>query len=384
MKSEILGLLEKINIFLVSKSNESDIAYSTVPLVKEIISSIFKNYIDETEYLKANNTFSNGGMADFYATPLIIGQLQKRNIIDTNYSPPDRYTDEEPEEKLFNKNDDFLFNRAMVLLKERSPGFLNEISVMMNYFGKRDSDLSKRHLLCLTKELKSEFNKHGILATVTHSIETPNILAFGNSFGILSLTLTLIKVQQILELKNYFNPEIEIVIKWIFKFYKEADFGSDTYSVFPQTVDSITQKPFFNNQLFWSQGDTLIAIILYHASDVLDDGNLSRVADLVGLNTLLRKDFNSTQITNSSILNGTSGLAESYKYLYKLSSNTDYLDGYHHWIKETVKMLNNELLTADSKSNHISIYQGIYGTILSLVSFMEHNNSLISIDPLLF
>lgn len=381
MKSEIFGLLEKINVFLACKSNESAEAYNSVPLVREIISSIFQNYIDETEYLKTNNTFSDGGMADFYAAPLIIGQLQERNT-DARFSG--QYQPDKQEEQLFSKNDTFLFNRAMILLKERPSGFLNEISVMMNYFSKRSSDLSKEHLLCLTQELKSEFNKHGVLATVSHSIKTSNILEFGNSFGVLSLTLTLIKAQQILELKNFFNTEIETVIKWIFKFYKEADFASNTYSVFPQTVDSVTQKPSFNNQLFWSQGDTLIAIILYHASDVLDDDNLSRVADLVGLNTLLRKDFNSTQITNSSILNGTSGLAESYKYLYKLSSNTDYLDGYHHWIKETVKMLNNELLTADSKSNNVSIYQGVYGTILSLVAFIEHNNSLISIDPLLF
>ncbi|QNK62325.1 hypothetical protein H7F33_17545 [Pedobacter sp. PAMC26386] len=384
MKSNILGLLEKINVLFTNESIEKTIEYNSVPIVNEIISSIYQNYIDETEYLKVNNTFSDGSMADFYATSLIHDQLQKREIIsdpEINTSVEQQLNDR-LEEQLLNQNDRFLFERGKTLLSGRTFGFLNEVSMMMNYFSKRNSALSKEYLLCLTMGLKSEFEEYGILDTVSHNFKASNTLAFGNTLGV--LTLTLIKVQQVLELKDFFNLEIEIVIKWIFKSYKEADFASNKYSIFPQTVDSLTQESSSNNQLYWNQGDTLIAIILYHTSILLHDDNLFKVADLVGLNTLLRKDFNSTQIVNSSLLNGTTGLAESYRYMYKLSNNIYYLDGYHHWIKETVRILNNELIAGSLQNRNISIYRGVYGTALSLMSFVEQKNALISIDPLLF
>lgn len=276
----------------------------------------------------------------------------------------------------------FLFNKGQSLLKENKAGRLNEVSLILNYYTGRSDNTSKKYLIDLLKALKLNLDACGLFHPPAFSHGGSSI-RLEKSEGIIALTLAIMKAQSRQDVPQLFNKEIKAVTKWIISFFKDADFSSSNYSLFPFEVETDTKTPTFNNQLCWNRGDSLIAILLYESSRALEDKSLFEVAELVGLNTLIRKDFASTEINNSSILTGSTGIAESYKYMFELSANEKYLSGYRYWIEKTIQYLPRELET-NFYVHKNSFYLGLSGVSLSLLAYLEENKYSATIRSILF
>jgi hypothetical protein len=126
---------------------------------------------------------------------------------------------------------------------------------------------------------------------------------------------------------------------------REVNFLAGHYSAFPSAVEQSGKRLMFTNQLSWQHGDLGASLALYQAQVLLDDAELGRIAELVGLNTLLRTEERTTGLVDSRFCQGTAGVACLYHRLYRLTGNQAYQVGHQFWLTQTEQYLTRELAT---------------------------------------
>lgn len=145
---------------------------------------------------------------------------------------------------------------------------------------------------------------------------------------------------------------------------RDVDFSRQHYAIFPDEL-ARNGQPVFSAELNWCGGDMGQAILLYEAYNLLQDPELVRLADLVGLHTLLRTTPLTTEVTDISLYRGSAGVAQCYRRLYLLSHHPAYLRGYEFWLGQTCSWLP-AVLPVDSASDVLR--NGLAGTGLVLLS----------------
>ncbi|RYU77921.1 glycoside hydrolase family protein [Hymenobacter persicinus] len=113
---------------------------------------------------------------------------------------------------------------------------------------------------------------------------------------------------------------------------QEVDFLAGHYSIFPDAVGPDWRQPTFSHHLNWQRGDLGQSLLLYRAHGLLHDAELARLAELVGLNTLLRTSAAATGISTPHFPDGGAGLAYLYRCLFQLTGNVAYRGGEQHWL----------------------------------------------------
>ncbi|GAA3952105.1 hypothetical protein GCM10022406_37370 [Hymenobacter algoricola] len=126
---------------------------------------------------------------------------------------------------------------------------------------------------------------------------------------------------------------------------RTVDFLAGEYSIFPDQLDEATGETTFSTELSWRYGDLTQVWLLYEAHELLQDAELAKIAELVGLNTLLRTTSQATNITSSQFDRGAAGLATLYRKMYQLSGHPAYQQGYHFWLNQTQQLMQPQLLT---------------------------------------
>ncbi|MEM1136799.1 MAG: lanthionine synthetase LanC family protein, partial [Bacteroidota bacterium] len=163
---------------------------------------------------------------------------------------------------------------------------------------------------------------------------------------------------------------VETGIKYILSFKREIDFYVENFAMFPEKV-KLNHEVEFSNQLTWAASDLNQAILLYKAHDLLKYKDLPKIADLIGLNTLIRQEEKSTQIVSSNFYDGAAGVAQSYRNLYVLSKHQAYWEGYKFWIEKTVFFLDKEIQDKKNLNPKLNLLNGIPGVGLTLLSFVS-------------
>ena len=179
--------------------------------------------------------------------------------------------------------------------------------------------------------------------------------------GILLMLEAVAHLTQELVLKEILqNGVYELLV-----FRQEVDFSAQQYAVFSRLANVAEQKSSWSNLLGWSGSDLMQALLFYRAADLLQDASLRKTADLIGLNTLLRKDQAGAIVDSPNFYHGTAGIAQCYQALYRASQQSAYQQGYNYWINETTQRLpieNNLIL-----ENHDLLNGGV-GVALALLS----------------
>ena len=148
----------------------------------------------------------------------------------------------------------------------------------------------------------------------------------------------------------------------------DVDFSAGRYSVFPVTVDKTGKEPMFSNYLNWLRGADLGAsLALYKAQLLLGDTELGNIAELVGLNTLLRTEPVSTQIKGAQFCRGAFGVAYAYARLYMLSQHPAYQRSYHYWLERAEQWLHAELAAGYYRQRRVDSLGGALGVGLMLL-----------------
>ena len=128
---------------------------------------------------------------------------------------------------------------------------------------------------------------------------------------------------------------------------RDVDFSQNNFSVFPYQLADSTVEALFSAALTWGRGDLHQALVLYEAHELLHDDELVKIAELVGLNTLLRTTSLATEVASSRFDRGAAGVAHLYRRLYQVSGQAAYQQGYHFWLNQTQQWVHQEFdLTA--------------------------------------
>lgn len=143
----------------------------------------------------------------------------------------------------------------------------------------------------------------------------------------------------------------------------EIDFSEGRYSLFPDATAEGVGGLTFSNHLSWARSaDLAAAQALYQAHHLLHDAELGRIAELIGLNTLLRLDAAATQVRGAQFEQGAFGVAYAYARLFLLSQNPAYQRYYAYWHAQGLQWLQQELaaghyrtLPADSLDGSLGI-----------------------------
>ncbi|OUJ71067.1 glycoside hydrolase family protein [Hymenobacter crusticola] len=120
---------------------------------------------------------------------------------------------------------------------------------------------------------------------------------------------------------------------------REVDFSEGIYSMFPDAITSDTDQIRDSQELTWRGGDLGQALLLYEACMLLQDEELAWLAELVGLNTLLRKEEGMTSVHTSAFYTGAAGIAHLYYQLHRISGNPAYEAGHRYWVGKIQRFL---------------------------------------------
>lgn len=155
---------------------------------------------------------------------------------------------------------------------------------------------------------------------------------------------------------------------------REVDFSQNHYSVFPYQMVSQGASNLFSPTLTWSRGDLSQALILHEAHQLLHDEELAKIANLVGLNTLLRITTPATEVVSSHFCSGAAGVAHLYGRLYQLSGQAGYNQGYRFWLDQTQQWLRQELASPAPIPQAGELLHGLTGVGLVLLAAVTATN----------
>ena len=194
-------------------------------------------------------------------------------------------------------------------------------------------------------------------------------LELGLDKGVAAVLLRLIGLAQSGSQEQSVQAYVRVELAQLLALKQDVDFYGQRYALFPYQVLGAAREPAFSTELSWRRGDIGLALLLYRASKLFGDAELWKIAELVGLNTLLRTTRETTQTASSQFRQGAAGVAHGYQRLYEAS---DYLPKYYQsylfWLQETQRWLHEELLTNCYQQRENTLSEGLPGVGLVLLS----------------
>lgn len=174
----------------------------------------------------------------------------------------------------------------------------------------------------------------------------PSPPTLGLAQGLSAELLTLIKLHRAGLPQADVLEQVRQGVRYLLATRRGVDFAEQQFAVFPYQVLPAGGEPLFDAELSWRQGDLGPAWLLYEAHALLHDAELARIAELVGLNTLLRTSLSATRVASSQFYQGAAGLAHLYRKIYHASGQQPaYQAGYAYWLAQTQHWLRQELAT---------------------------------------
>ena len=193
-------------------------------------------------------------------------------------------------------------------------------------------------------------------------------LQLGLSAGLADELLVLIGLHQSGNQADDIKQRVYAGIQRILATKRDVDFSEQQYAVFPYQVHSQLKEASFSSELSWRRGDIGQSLLLYKAHGLLQDPELLNIAELIGLNTLLRTTSDNTEIAGSQVDKGAAGLAYLYHKLCQISGNGAYQRGQIFWLAQTQHWLQQELATGFYEHRQGDLLEGLVGVGLVLLS----------------
>jgi lantibiotic modifying enzyme len=275
----------------------------------------------------------------------------------------------------FAELDKFLFDMAFTQIEEDFIDYLHGATGVIHYFTSRDPggipgyyNDALIYKLCnnaVRKEEGSWFRNYTIRTDDKQKIN------FGLSHGLCGILLILLNAYDRSGHKELIKTTVEEGIRFIRKYKMDIDFFNDEYSFFPFIVPEGADEITAPNRLGWCYGDLNEVLLFYRAGRLLDDPQLIDLADLIGAQTLMRKDARSTLVEGSCLCHGSSGLAQFYKTLYAERPLPEYKIGYEYWIEQTLLLLDKDLDSNTYFGKEHELLNGLVGVAFPLLSYIS-------------
>ncbi|MCA8832862.1 hypothetical protein LF252_19700 [Hymenobacter sp. BT728] len=193
-------------------------------------------------------------------------------------------------------------------------------------------------------------------------------LPLGLDDGLAAKLLVLLHIHKAGVTSQPIQQYVRYGIRLLLGVKREVDFLDQRYSVFPDWLEAGSGKAIFSDEISWPRGDIGQSLLLYEAHQFLQDAELANVAELVGLNTLLRVSMQSTQVTTAQFYQGAAGVAYLYLKLSAISGQPAYQKGYAFWLHRLQHHVHQELATGFYQGCTAQIQHGLTGVGLVLLS----------------
>ena len=307
------------------------------------------------------SSFSTGGAGFAW----VVGFLRQHNFIDWNL------------QEEFAEFDSYLFDCAMNELSHDALDYLHGAMGILHYFTVRmNEEKIKWYADTLIEALNTKAicdnNGLRIYSYISKTIE-PDKEEFNLSIshGLSGWLLILINAWHHSGKKEMIEKMIREGLQYILYYRKDADYTAQEYNFFPFAVNERSAKQIESPRLAWCYGDLNQVLLLNRAGKLLQEDNYLKLAQIIGLQTLMRKTADSTLATDSHFCHGTSGLAQFYKVLYDTTGYPAYKSGYNHWIEQTILHLEKELYNGKYAGKEKDFLEGLLGVAFTLLSYIS-------------
>ena len=262
---------------------------------------------------------------------------------------------------------EYIVDQATTWIEGKTFAGWYSAAIIGNYFSQKADQIPEKtylqHLVSLWNEIERlrstdiSFGQSLVFNDITS-------LGFEGVSGFLLMMITIEKTVN----KKMLKRIIREGIRFILSFRKEVDFLHQAYSVFPSEITT-QQKPTVGpDRLSWSSGDLPQAFLLYKAHSFFQDTQLKKMADLIGLNTLLRKGKEHLLVGGEALYGGSTGVAQTYRALFQLSGHQAYHEGYKFWMQQTSATIDKSLSDGAYLGKEYSVLHGLTGIYLALLT----------------
>jgi lantibiotic biosynthesis protein len=271
--------------------------------------------------------------------------------------------------------DNYLFEDALKQLDADKPDYLHGAFGILHYFTTRGREEEIRQyadkIIARVNE-KGIYDEKGFRLRNIFTLGTnPDEINLSLSHGLSGMLLILMNAWEHSGQQPLIQHMVAEGVRFILHYRKDVDFANGIYNYFPSTVMENENKQIESNRLAWCYGDLNQVLLLNRAADLLQRDNYSRLAQLIGLQTLLRTDEKSTLANDSHFCHGSAGLAQYYKTLHQLTGNEGYRAGYEQWIEQTILHVEKELAAEKYAGKETNFLEGLVGVGLTLLSYVS-------------
>lgn len=276
----------------------------------------------------------------------------------------------------FNELDRYLFNTAASLIAEDNIDFLHGALGIVYYFTeKKEDDVAANSYLDLLIEMicrKAVEGESGCwFKTSLMKVGEKQKVNFSLAHGMCGILLVLLNAFERSSHSELIAKTVRDGIRFIVKHKMDVDFLQNEYSFFPFVVDPDENEISAFNRMAWSYGDLNEVLLFYRAGSLFHDDSLIRLADLIGMQCMMRRDEPSTLITGSDFYHGTAGLAQFCRTLYRETQHDIYKDVYEYWIERTILLLDEELENGTYHGREHEYLEGLIGVAFVLLSYVS-------------
>jgi lantibiotic modifying enzyme len=272
--------------------------------------------------------------------------------------------------------DEFLCQSAEQLIREDNFDYLHGASGIVNYFVERSQTNTGRtkYLDVLVEKICAcaEEEECGYwFSGCVGGTNGQKVVNFSLSHGLCGILLTLINAYPHSVHKKKLEKTVVNVIGFILKHKMDVEFSRNQYSFFPFFAMQGATEISAPNRLGWCYGDLNEVLLFYRAGKWLGDKNLINLADLIGMQSVMRKSEEATLVHDASFCHGAAGLAQFYRTLYRERPLDVYQAGYAYWLDKTVRLLDEDQERKAYAGKEHEVMEGLVGIALTLLSYVS-------------
>lgn len=279
----------------------------------------------------------------------------------------------------FEELDKYLFNAASGLIEADNIDLLHGALGVIHYFSEREhtipgmndylDELVEKICLHAVEEDGGYWFRNHLL-----KIDGKQMINFSLSHGLSGVLLVLLKAYERSAHKELIEKVVKGGIRFILKHKIDVDFSRNEYSFFPLVIARNANEIYAANRMTWESGDLNQVLLFYRAAHLFNDEALKRQADLIGMQSMMRRDELSTHISTAGFCNGAAGLAQYCKTLYRETGLEVYQEGYLYWIEKTILLLEEDLEKGRYTGKEHELLDGSLGIAFVLLSYVSNTD----------
>lgn len=279
----------------------------------------------------------------------------------------------------FEELDRYLFNAASNLIAVDNIDYLHGALGVIHYFTERQPAAvqANSYLDALIEQVCERVVEEDGGCWFRNDLlkmDGKQMINFSLSHGLSGVLLVLLNAYERSAHKQLIEKIVMGGIRFILKHKVDVDFSRNEYSFFPFIIARNASEISTANRMGWSYGDLNEVLLFYRAAQLFNDGSLKLQADLIGMQSMMRRDAQATLVTGAGVYSGAAGLAQFCRTLYQETGLEVYQDGYQYWIERTILLLDEDLEKGVYAGKEHELLDGVLGIAFVLLSYTSNTD----------